>query len=122
MPASDTPFSPFETDLDDTPDGICQTDDEQLAYYFASNQIRRASGATSCDGGAALLDLPPDGAVDMELAYFDAAGAEIADPSANLDDIRRVRITVTVEEPNPHPDIDDPIATTVIGSAALRNG
>ena len=90
-------------------DGVIAGNPETVTWRLSGGVLRRDAG-----GGAQPVI---DGVRDLELSYFDAAGA----PTMNPDAVRSVAIRLTTEPENFAPDPARPARTTFSTRVRLRN-
>ena len=90
---------------------------EQVTYELQGNQIIQTlyeTVSTSSPNSAVLIS----NVEDLNFTYLDADGNDLGNPVADLDRIRTVRISITVEEPAGR---DDPVRRTLTRQVECRN-
>jgi hypothetical protein len=99
-------------------DGDSDDANEMIGYHFDSvtRSLRRRMGTAPPQ--PLLSDLAEDG---LELSYLDGDGLPVPVPSAALDRIRRIDITLRVAVPHPDPAYSHPLRAAQTASVALRN-
>ena len=110
----------FEFRVDADADGLCSNTvgtNERIIYTLSGNDITRTEGS-----GAAQL-LTNGNVTVFALKYFTQAGAELTQPIAvaNLANIQRVSISLTVQSKNPDAEFGGQLTVQMTSNADLRN-
>lgn len=107
----------FSFNLDADANGDCVGSNERVTYTLSGSDVTRAA-----DGGTAE-SLTNGNITAFNLKYFTQAGAELTQPiaAANLANIQRVLISVTVQSKNPDTEFGGQLTVTVTSNADLRN-
>ncbi|MBI2089110.1 MAG: prepilin-type N-terminal cleavage/methylation domain-containing protein [Deltaproteobacteria bacterium] len=126
----------FSFNLDADANGNCAGPNERIAYTFSGGNITRAA-----DGGAAE-SLTDSNATNLQLIYYPQQTGGTAPPpycyaslgdlivngvtcsgivTANLANIQRVSISVTVQSKNPDAEFGGQLNATMTSNADLRN-
>jgi hypothetical protein len=110
----------IQSDLDG--DGAVTSTNETITYQykFSNNVLERVSNGST----DALID--GVSLAGSRIRYFDQAGVEVTAGSTGLssaqrDNVRRIRIELTIEAPSADPYDDEPLRVAVANDVDLRN-
>jgi prepilin-type N-terminal cleavage/methylation domain-containing protein len=102
-----------ELDDADATDGIDAHDMEFMAYEYDGNSTLRMS-LYKADGNLEMSDTMVENVTDLTFSYFNSDD----DTTSNLDDIRTVRISMTIQKPS---GPDGQVSRTLVKRVKCRN-